>query len=137
MRLIGLGSFGVAVLGGVVGMAGCAGTPTQTAAPAANANLFVIYLAEFWPAAKEPWPRFVILTLLVGVLALGEGWHNNHHAFPSSARHGLRWWQLDVSYWIIRGLELCRLAWKVRLPTAHELHLRSEAPAAATVPTTG
>jgi amino acid transporter len=42
----------------------------QTAAPAANANLFVIYLAEFWPAAKEPWPRFVILTLLVGVLAL-------------------------------------------------------------------
>jgi APA family basic amino acid/polyamine antiporter len=42
----------------------------QTAAPAANANLFVIYLAEFWPAAKQPWPRFVILTLLVGVLAL-------------------------------------------------------------------
>jgi len=41
----------------------------QTAAPAANANLFVIYLAEFWPAAKEPWPRFVVLTLLVVVLA--------------------------------------------------------------------
>src|ERR1700687_3399398 len=43
---------------------------SQTAAPAANANLFVIYLAEFWPAAKEPWPRFVILTLLVGLLAI-------------------------------------------------------------------
>jgi basic amino acid/polyamine antiporter, APA family len=42
----------------------------QTAAPAANANLFVIYLAEFWPAAKQPWPRFAILTLLVGFLAL-------------------------------------------------------------------
>ncbi len=42
----------------------------QTAAPAASANLFVIYLAEFWPQAKQPWPRFVILTLLVGVLAL-------------------------------------------------------------------
>jgi amino acid transporter len=42
----------------------------QTAAPAANANLFVIYLAEFWPAAKDPWARFAILTLLVGVLAL-------------------------------------------------------------------
>jgi amino acid transporter len=42
----------------------------QTAAPAANANLFVIYLAEFWPAAKQAWPRFAILTLLVGVLAL-------------------------------------------------------------------
>src|SRR6204780_5217786 len=42
----------------------------QTAAPAANANLFVIYLAEFWPAVKEPWPRFAILTLLVGLLAV-------------------------------------------------------------------
>ena len=42
----------------------------QSAAPAANANLFVIYLAEFWPGAKEPWHRFLILTLLVGLLAL-------------------------------------------------------------------
>ena len=41
-----------------------------TAAAAANANLFVIYLAEFWPAAKEPWPRFLILTVLVGLTAL-------------------------------------------------------------------
>src|ERR1039457_2048795 len=43
---------------------------SQTAAPAANANLFVIYLKEFWPRAKEPWPRFLMLTLLVWVLAL-------------------------------------------------------------------
>ena len=42
----------------------------QAAAPAANANLFVIYLAEFWPAAKDPWPRFAILTFLVGLLAV-------------------------------------------------------------------
>jgi len=42
----------------------------QTTAPAANANLFVVYLAEFWPRAKQPWPRFLILTLLVGLLAL-------------------------------------------------------------------
>jgi amino acid transporter len=43
---------------------------SQTAAPAANANLFVIYLAEFWPAAKHWWLRFLILTLLIWVLAL-------------------------------------------------------------------
>jgi basic amino acid/polyamine antiporter, APA family len=42
----------------------------QAAAPAANANLFVIYLAEFWPGAKDWWPRFAILTFLVGLLAL-------------------------------------------------------------------
>lgn len=58
---------------------------------------------------------------LFGVLALGEGWHNNHHAFPTSARHGLRWWQIDVSYWVIRGLALLRLAWSVRLPEQRSL----------------
>jgi stearoyl-CoA desaturase (delta-9 desaturase) len=52
-----------------------------------------------------------------GVLALGEGWHNTHHAFPTSARHGLRWWQLDLSYWVIRMLELLQLAWDVKLPS--------------------
>jgi stearoyl-CoA desaturase (Delta-9 desaturase) len=54
---------------------------------------------------------------LFGLLALGEGWHNNHHAFPSSARHGLRWWQPDVSYAAIRALALFRLAWNVKVPT--------------------
>jgi stearoyl-CoA desaturase (delta-9 desaturase) len=54
---------------------------------------------------------------VLGVLALGEGWHNNHHAFPTSARHGLRWWQVDVSYYLIRLLALVGLAWKVRLPS--------------------
>ena len=52
-----------------------------------------------------------------GILALGEGWHNTHHAFPTSARHGLRWWQIDVSYWVIRTLALLGLAWNLKLPT--------------------
>ena len=54
---------------------------------------------------------------LVGLLAMGEGWHNNHHAFPRSAFHGLRWWQFDLSAYIIRGLEQLGLAWNVwRVP---------------------
>jgi stearoyl-CoA desaturase (Delta-9 desaturase) len=53
---------------------------------------------------------------LIGILALGEGWHNNHHAFPTSARHGLRWWQIDVSYGVIRVLALLGLAWNVKVP---------------------
>lgn len=52
-----------------------------------------------------------------GVLALGEGWHNAHHAFPTSARHGLSWWQPDVSYWVIRGLWAVGLAWEVKVPS--------------------
>ena len=55
--------------------------------------------------------------MLFGILALGEGWHNTHHAFPTSARHGLRWWQIDVSYQIIHILALLGLAWNLKLPT--------------------
>lgn len=52
-----------------------------------------------------------------GVLAMGEGWHNNHHAFPTSARHGLRWWQLDASYVVIWVMSKIGLAWDVRVPS--------------------
>jgi len=45
--------------------------------------------------------------------SMGEAWHNNHHAFPRSAHHGLRWWELDVSALVIRALERARLAWNV------------------------
>lgn len=55
--------------------------------------------------------------VIFGVLALGEGWHRSHHAFPTSARHGLRWWQIDVSYYLIRLLAWLRLAWAVRVPS--------------------
>jgi stearoyl-CoA desaturase (Delta-9 desaturase) len=46
----------------------------------------------------------------IGLLALGEGWHNNHHAFPRSAVHGLDRWQFDASAWLIAGLERLGLA---------------------------
>ena len=66
---------------------------------------------------------------LVAALVFGEGWHNNHHAFPSSARHGLAWWQYDLSWWIIRGLEKVGLAWDVKLPTATQMQRRRVAQA--------
>jgi stearoyl-CoA desaturase (delta-9 desaturase) len=56
-----------------------------------------------------------------GILGLGEGWHNNHHAFPRSARHGLEWWQVDASYLVIRGLMLVGLAWDPVIPTRERL----------------
>ena len=46
-------------------------------------------------------------------LSLGEAWHNNHHAFPTSAQHGLRRWELDPSALLIRALERVGLAWDV------------------------
>jgi stearoyl-CoA desaturase (delta-9 desaturase) len=49
----------------------------------------------------------------LAVLSMGESWHNNHHAFPTSARHGLRRWQIDISAGVIWVLEKLGLAWDV------------------------
>lgn len=51
---------------------------------------------------------------LIGLLALGEGWHNNHHAFPRNAFHGMHWYQFDLSGIVIRNLERLGLAWDVQ-----------------------
>jgi len=61
---------------------------------------------------------------LVALLVMGEGWHNNHHAFPASARHGLRRWQIDLSWLVIRGLERLGLVWNVRRPTIEQIQRR-------------
>ncbi len=51
----------------------------------------------------------------VALLAFGEGWHNNHHTYPHSARHGLQWWEFDLTWVTIRFLQILGLATKVRL----------------------
>jgi stearoyl-CoA desaturase (Delta-9 desaturase) len=60
--------------------------------------------------------------LWLALPTLGEAWHNNHHAFPTSARHGLRWWQVDPSAWLIAGMERVGLVWDVvRISPEREL----------------
>jgi stearoyl-CoA desaturase (delta-9 desaturase) len=53
----------------------------------------------------------------VALVTFGEGWHNNHHARPAAARHGLTWYEIDVNWWCIRLLHRLRLASAVRLAT--------------------
>lgn len=55
------------------------------------------------------------------LLAFGEGWHNNHHAFPASARHGLRRWEVDTSYLVIKCMERLGLARNIRTPSPERL----------------
>jgi stearoyl-CoA desaturase (delta-9 desaturase) len=52
----------------------------------------------------------------LAIISMGESWHNNHHAFPSSAIHGLERWQIDTSGILIRGLEKMKLVWDVKVP---------------------
>ncbi len=51
----------------------------------------------------------------VALMSFGEGWHNNHHAFPRSARHGVRWWEFDLNYLTLAVLKRIGLVWDVRV----------------------
>ena len=52
----------------------------------------------------------------VALITLGEGWHNNHHHYQSSANQGFFWWELDVSYYLLRLFGLLGLVWDIRRP---------------------
>ena len=61
--------------------------------------------------------------------SFGESWHHNHHAFPRSAAHGLRWWELDLSEMVIRLMRRLGLAWDVVLiPPARQQQKLTPAP---------
>jgi stearoyl-CoA desaturase (delta-9 desaturase) len=52
--------------------------------------------------------------LVWGALAMGEGWHNNHHAWPDSARFGVGPWEIDPGWWVVRAMERLGLVWDVK-----------------------
>jgi stearoyl-CoA desaturase (delta-9 desaturase) len=54
--------------------------------------------------------------LLIALITLGEGWHNNHHYAPSSERQGFYWWELDISHCILKVLSWCGLVWDLQAP---------------------
>jgi len=56
---------------------------------------------------------------VVALLTLGDGWHHNHHHYPSSARHGFRWWEIDVTFAVLRLLAALRIVWDLKLPPDH------------------
>jgi stearoyl-CoA desaturase (delta-9 desaturase) len=66
--------------------------------------------------------------------SLGEAWHHNHHAFPRAAAHGLRWWEVDPSGWIIRAMRRVGLAWNVVLITPERQRARAASTAGAPAP---
>jgi stearoyl-CoA desaturase (Delta-9 desaturase) len=61
---------------------------------------------------------------LLAFFTMGEGWHNNHHAFQSSARQGFRWWEIDATYYILRALSWLGMVWDLKTPP--ERVLRNE-----------
>jgi stearoyl-CoA desaturase (Delta-9 desaturase) len=58
---------------------------------------------------------------LLAILTLGEGWHNNHHAYQSSIRQGFRWWEVDLAFYVLKAMSWLRLIWDLKTPPQHVL----------------
>jgi len=54
---------------------------------------------------------------LLAFFTMGEGWHNNHHAYQSSVRQGFRWWEIDVTFYILKALSWLGIVWDLKTPT--------------------
>jgi stearoyl-CoA desaturase (Delta-9 desaturase) len=54
--------------------------------------------------------------LFVALLTFGDGWHNNHHHYPRSARHGFYWWEIDLTHYLLKGLSYVGIVWALQTP---------------------
>jgi stearoyl-CoA desaturase (delta-9 desaturase) len=55
-------------------------------------------------------------SLILALLTLGEGWHNNHHRYPGSERQGFYWWEIDISHYMLKALSWFGIVWDLREP---------------------
>jgi stearoyl-CoA desaturase (delta-9 desaturase) len=79
-----------------------------------HATFSINSLAHLWGTRPYPTGDQSRNNALLALLTFGEGWHNNHHHYPTSARQGFRWWQLDLTWCALRLLELLGLVWDLR-----------------------
>jgi sn-1 stearoyl-lipid 9-desaturase len=87
-----------------------------------HATWFVNSAAHTWGYQNYPNTGDHSMNLWwVALISMGEGWHNNHHAHPRSAAHGLRRFELDLTFWVIKLLTWVRLARDIHLPAADEM----------------
>ena len=57
-------------------------------------------------------------SFILAIITMGEGWHNNHHYYQSCTRQGFHWWQIDMTYYILKALSYVGLVWDLREPPA-------------------
>ncbi len=72
---------------------------------------------------------------VLAIVTMGEGWHNNHHYYPRSCRQGFHWWQIDMTYYVLRALALVGIVWDIHVPSAKviagETVIKGKKPASA------
>ena len=58
-------------------------------------------------------------SFILAILTLGEGWHNNHHYYQASTRQGFFWWEIDITYYLLKAFAAVGLIWDLREPPQH------------------
>ncbi len=71
-------------------------------------------LAHRWGTRRYNTPDNSRNNFLLALLTLGEGWHNNHHHYPASVRQGFYWWEIDITYYLLRGMSAMGLIWDLK-----------------------
>ncbi|MGC4113871.1 MAG: acyl-CoA desaturase [Myxococcales bacterium] len=107
-----------------------------------HGTFFINSLAHVFGRRRFPTEDTSRNGLLLALIANGEGWHNNHHYFQTSARQGFYWWEIDTTYYVLRALAALRIVRDLREPPAKVLELgrhrvRRRATALAFAPAAG
>ena len=84
-------------------------------------TMLINSLAHVWGSRRYATGDNSRNNALLAVLTLGEGWHNNHHHYMSCARQGFFWWEVDVTYYVLRALRGLGLVWELREPPSSAL----------------
>jgi stearoyl-CoA desaturase (delta-9 desaturase) len=84
-----------------------------------HATYTINSLAHLWGARRYATSDDSRNNLLLALITMGEGWHNNHHHYQVSARQGFFWWELDLTYYVLRGLAAVGLIWGLRVVPDH------------------
>ena len=79
-----------------------------------HATYTINSLAHVWGARRYATSDDSRNNLLLALITMGEGWHNNHHRYQASARQGFFWWEIDLTYYALRGLAAVGLIWDLR-----------------------
>ena len=94
-----------------------------------HCTFFVNSLAHVWGTRPYKTTDTSRNNLLIAILTMGEGWHNNHHHFQSSARNGFRWYQIDATYMILKLLSFVGIVWDLKPVPKHVVHRTAKAEA--------
>jgi stearoyl-CoA desaturase (Delta-9 desaturase) len=84
-----------------------------------HATYAINSLAHLWGGRRYATSDDSRNNLLLALITMGEGWHNNHHHYQVSARQGFFWWELDLTYYVLRGLAAVGLIWDLRVVPDH------------------